>query len=177
MKKCLAIFMTISLMTCIFTACSKGSAKPNATTAGTTAQATTQTSEAGEDAVVEKLGQISNDVTDLWNNVFVEARDYAANGTSSTGEPLDIDFVMSTMDKYYNKVKEDKAYMDGLDEKYSDIKLAFSKLYDKAEIIYKNLKEKTPEANKKLTYADEIDLFQQYHTYFYDAVNELLYKN
>ena len=143
----------------------------------TSAAAIMTTQATKDESSVDHLYEISNDVTKLWNEVFVEARDYAAHGTSCTGEPLDIDFVISTMDKYYDKVVEDKAYIDTLGDEYSDIKLAFDKLYEKAEIIYNNLKEETPEANTPLSYAEEIDLFQQYHMYFYDAVNELKYGN
>ena len=175
MKKIIAAVCILAVSALLMTACSVTTTTPTqaqATQAAT--QATTQaTTTAAEEDPVQKLQDISNDVTKLWNEVFVEARDYAKTGKSCTGDPLDIDFVIANMDKYYNKVTEDKEYMDSLGDEYSDIKLAFDKLYDKATIIYNNLKEETPVANQPLSYADEIDLFQQYHTYFYDAVNEL----
>lgn len=180
MKKYIASLCAVLLIVSLLSACSAKTITTNApdtvTEVATVATSTTQATET-EASVVDRLDEISNDVTKLWNEVFIEARDYAAHGTSCTGEPLDIDFVMSTMDKYYDKVVEDKAYIDTLGDEYSDIKLAFDKLYEKAEIIYNNLKAETPVANTPLSYADEIDLFQQYHTYFYDAVNELKYGN
>lgn len=174
MKKIIVAVCILAVSASLMTACSVTTTTPTqaqATQAAT--QATTQATTTAEVDPVQKLQDISNDVTKLWNEVFVEARDYAKTGKSSTGDPLDIDFVIANMDKYYNKVTEDKEYMDSLGDEYSDIKLAFDKLYDKATIIYNNLKEETPVANQPLSYADEIDLFQQYHTYFYDAVNEL----
>ena len=174
MKKIIAAVCILAVSALLMTACSVTTTTPTQTQATQAAtQATTQATTTAEEDPVQKLQDISNDVTKLWNEVFVEARDYAKTGKSCTGDPLDIDFVLANMDKYYNKVTEDKEYMDSLGDEYSDIKLAFDKLYDKATIIYNNLKEETPVANQPLSYADEIDLFQQYHTYFYDAVNEL----
>ena len=126
-----------------------------------------------EESVNDRLLKISNDVTDLWNEVIIEVSSYSERGTSCTGEALDIDFVISTMDTYFDKVIEDKDYIDSLGEEYSDIKESFYKLYDEAMIIYDYLKEETPEANQPLSYAEDIDLFQQYHSYFYEAVNGL----
>lgn len=178
MKKALASICIFTVSVSMMTACSVQTTNPTqAATTQAATQATTQATTTEAEDPVQKLQDISNDVTKLWNEVFVEARDYAKTGKSCTGDPLDIDFVIANMDKYYNKVTEDKEYMDSLSDEYSDIKLAFDKLYDKATIIYNNLKEETPVANQPLAYADEIDLFQQYHTYFYDAVNELAYGN
>lgn len=180
MKRIANVFCIVAATALMFTACSaEKSSVANtsvATTAAMTTEATTEaTTEETTEAVdpVMKLRDVSDDVTLLWNEVIVEVRDYAKSGLSSTGEPLDIDFVLEHMDKYYNKVTEDKAFMDSLGDEYSDLKSAFNKLYDKATIIYNNLKAETPVANKPLSYADEIDLFQQYHTYFYDTICEL----
>lgn len=170
MKKIIAAVCILAVSTSLMTACSVKTTTP---TQAQETQAATQATTTAEVDPVQKLQDISYDVTKLWNEVIVEARDYAKTGKSSTGDPLDIDFVIANMDKYYNKVTEDKEYIDSLSDEYSDIKLAFDKLYDKATIIYNNLKEETPVANQPLSYADEIELFQQYHTYFYDAVNEL----
>ena len=131
------------------------------------------TNESTEKNDNEKLLDISNDVTDYWNEVVVQVSHYASSGTSSTGGALDIDFVVSNMDQYYNKLTKDKTYIENLGEDYKNIKNAYEKLYDKATIIYKHIKEETPKANKPLSYAAEIELFDQYATYFYNEVYSL----
>lgn len=127
--------------------------------------------------VVKRLGEICNDATRLWNEVIVQIDHYSGDGKSSTGSALDIDFVIENMDQYFEKVLEDKEYVDGLGEEYSDLIQAFDKLCEKAEIIRTYLKEKTPEPSQPLSYADEIDLFHQYYEYFYDGVYELKREN
>lgn len=179
MKRIIATACALAVSVSVLTACDKSTTNSTQSPESQTQAATTitlVTTTENQDPV-QKLEEISGDVTQLWNKVFVEARDYAAYGTSCTGDPLDIDFVIANMDKYYNQVTEDKEYMESLGDEYSDLKLAFDKLYDKATVIYNHLKEETPIANQPLSYVEDIDLFQQYHTYFYDAVNELLYEN
>lgn len=136
---------------------------------------TSENTKSVEETVNDRLIGISNDVTELWNEVIIEANSYANSGTSCTGEALDIDFVIENMDKYYGKVTEDKEYINNLGDEYSDIISAFEKLYDKATIICNNLRDETPKANVPLSYANEIELFQQYSDYFRDTVYELAY--
>ena len=123
--------------------------------------------------IIEELNNINNDVTDLWNNVFCEVKWYAEDGTSSTGDTLDIDFVVSNMDKYYNKVKNNKNFIDKLSDDYADIKNAYSKMFDKATAIYNNIKKETPKANTELSYNSEIELFNQYQSYLWETITEL----
>lgn len=126
-------------------------------------------------STTDRLKRISNDVTELWNEVIVKVQHYAYDGKSSTGSALDIDFLVSTMDKYFDQLTEDKVFIDELGEEYSDLVLAFDNLYEEAVIIHTHLKEETPKASTKLAYEKDIDLFKQYHQYFYNSINEIAY--
>lgn len=119
------------------------------------------------------MTQISNDATDLWNEVICEVSSYSKTGKSSTGQALDIEFVISNMDKYLDNVKENKEIIDNLDEEYNDIKEAYNKMLDKAIIICDHLREETPKSKTALDYQSDIDLFKQYFDYFYQAVREM----
>ena len=126
-----------------------------------------------DNEIIDELNNINNDITDLWNNVFCEVKWYAEEGTSSTGDTLDIDFVVTNMDKYYNKIKNDKNFIDKLNDDYSDIKSAYLKMFDKATVIYNNIKAETPKANTELSYNSEIELFNQYQSYLWKTITEL----
>ena len=157
MTKYMKIIICVVMATLVFTSCSKS----------------TKSSKKQKQDDVKALTQVSNHMTELWNEVICEASWYAGNGTGATGQALDIDFVILNMDKYYNKVKDDKVIIDNLGEEYSDIKTAFYKAFDKATIICDHLREETPKPNEKLSYKDEIDLYKQYSDYFHKAVDDL----
>ena len=159
MKKYLMIIVSILLVAFLFSACGKS----------------TDSSKSKETKKQESkmsLSEVKSDATKLWNEVICEVSWYSGNGTSSTGKALDIDFVIENMDKYYNKLKDDKEYIDSLGDEYSDIKSAFEKMLDKATIICDHLRTETPKPNEELSYRDEIDLFHQYYQYFSDAVRD-----
>lgn len=161
MKRKIIIVICVLLSVFMFSACSSSSKSGEASD-----PAISSTSKA------KTLTSVSNDATELWNNVICEVSWYSKNGTSATGKALDIDFVIQTMDKYYNKLKEDKTFIDSLGDEYSDIKTSFDKMLDKATIICDNLRKETPKANVELAYKEEIDLFHQYYSYFYDSATE-----
>ena len=126
-----------------------------------------------KEEIINKLHSIRNDLTDLWNEVICEVSWYTSNGTSSIGEPLDIDFVLSHAKEYYDKVIKNKEFVDNLSDEYSNIIDAYDKAIDKATIIYNKIMEEKPVANSTPSYKDDISLFQQYQNYFDEKVSEL----
>ena len=159
MKKVLLGFLIIVACLSITTACgNKSNSEEN------------KSSDMTREDIIDELFDINNDLTSLWNNVFVEIRDYAKNGKSSIGTELDIDFVVSNMDKYYNKCVDNQKFVDSLSSDYSDFINAYDKAMEQAKIIYDNVKKETPKANSDISYKSNIDLFQQYEGAFYNFV-------
>lgn len=134
-------------------------------------------SKMSKEDIIDKLYDINNDLTTLWNDVIVEVDHYSYDGTSSTGKDLDIDFVVSNMDKPYNKCVDNKKFVDSLADDYSDFISAYDKAMEQAKIIYDNIKKETPKANSELSYKSNIDLFQQYESKFYDLVNNAYFED
>lgn len=120
-----------------------------------------------KEEIESRLISISNDLTDLWNDVICEISWYSKTGKSSTGKTLDIDFVVNNSKKYYDQVIKDKEFIDKLGDDYSDIKEAYDKAVEQATIIYDNIQKETPKPNEQLSYMDNIDLFNQYQMYFW----------
>ena len=126
-----------------------------------------------KEEINDRLFEINNDLTDLWNDVICDVSWYTSYGTSATGETLDIEFLVKNSKKYYNKVVENKAFVDGLGEDYEDLIEAYDKAVEQATIIYNAIHEETPVANQRPEYKENIELFRQYSDYFWDAVNDL----
>ena len=166
MKKLLSIAICMLIAAGMFVGCSKSSKSSEKADSDKTITDVTKPTKA------KTLTGVSNDATELWNEVICEVSHYSTAGKSASGKTLDIDFVISNMDKYLDKVKEDKEYIDSLGDEYNDIKNAFDKMLDKAIIICNHLKEETPKPNTPLSYKDDIDLFKQYFDYFYKAAIE-----
>lgn len=177
MKKQITTYILILILTFIITGCNNNynatNKKTNKNNSDITEKEENNPKQMTDSEIINELNNINNDVTVLWNKVFCEVVWYAGEGTNSTGDTLDIDFVVANMDKYYNKVKNDKDFVDKLNDDYNDIKNAYSKMFDKATIIYNNIKAETPKANTKLSYKSEIELFNQYQDYLWEAIKEL----
>ena len=124
--------------------------------------------ELSEEEITYRLQEIANDLTDVWNNVINEVKWYAEDGTNSVGEELDIEFLIDRMDVYYDKIKEDKKFIDQLSDDYSNFKDSFNKAYEQAIKIYDEIKQETPVANSELSYLSDIELFSQYYMAFYN---------
>ena len=122
--------------------------------------------------IASKLFDINNDLTDLWNEVICEVSHYSYDGTSATGEELDIEFVVKTSKKYYEKVKKNKEFVDELGEDYEDIVEAYDKAFEHATNIYNMIQEETPAPNTYDKYKKDIELFQQYQDYFYEHYDD-----
>lgn len=122
----------------------------------------------------DTLGEISNFViSDLWNNGFVNISWYINSGTGSTGETLDIDFLMDRLAKSMEKKSEYDAFVNGLGDDYSDIKTVWTKLSSEADRLYEYVKQNPPKANSK---DDGFDagVFEQYSDAFDQDVTDLM---
>ena len=160
MKKVLSILFIIILCFSFCVGCSNGKGNNSLS----------------KESIIEKLSEINNDLTDLWNDVIVEVDHYSGDGRSSTGAYLDIDFVVDSMDKPYNKCLKNKEFVDNLSADYSDFINAYDKAMEQAKIIYDNLKKEVPKPGVELSYANNIDLFNQYQDKFYDLVEDAYYE-
>ena len=165
MKKHLSIVSIVLLFAIAFSGCGKSSNSEKQNSDGKSSIVISESKQ-------KSMTQISNDATDLWNEVICEVSSYSKTGRSSTGQTLDIEFVISNMDKYLDKVKENKEIIDNLGNEYNDIKDAYNKMLDKAIVICDHLKEETPKSNTALNYQSDIELFKQYFDDFYKAVLE-----
>ncbi len=173
MKKVL-ICLSAIVLCFMLVGCGKGE---NSNSNSGTSKQDNDAKELTKEEIAEKLYSINNDLTDLWNEVICEVSWYTSYGTSSIGEPLDIDFVVSHAKEYYDKVIKNKEFVDNLSDEYSNIIDAYDKAVDKATIIYNKIMEEKPVANSTPSYKDDISLFQQYQNYFYEKVTEMYYNN
>lgn len=128
----------------------------------------------GGDSELSKLREIDNwIVDDIWNKGFCDIRDYISNGTSSTGETLDIDFTLEQLDVAIAKKTEYDSFISGLDNtKYSQIKSIWSKLSSEIDILYNQIKQHKPVAKDKSNILDT-GKFVQYRDAFSDAISNL----
>lgn len=124
-------------------------------------------------SVESKLGEIQNFVTsDIWNEGFVNISWYANSGTGSTGETLDIDFVIERLGKAMEKKAEYDTYVQGLDAKYDDVKQVWTKLSGEIDTLYAKLKENPPKAEDP-SYEFDTGPFKQYSEAFSSDVEAL----
>ena len=123
--------------------------------------------------IVDELHTVNNEITELWNEVICNVSWYSRTGTDSVGDELDIEFLIEHMDRYFNKVRDRKEFINGLSEEYNDIKDAYNKLLEQANIIYDELKKETPKPNVELSYRENISLFTQYQDYLWDVIMDL----
>ena len=126
--------------------------------------------------IIDTLNDIDSAMVSLWNEVFCEVSWYTGYGTSSTGEVLDIDFVVFNAKQYYDDFVQYQEFINSLSDEYDNIKNAYDKAVEKADIIYNAIMIETPKANTEVTYKDDITLFNQYMDYFGDAIYDLDYE-
>lgn len=134
----------------------------------------TETSSEAEPPTVEsKLSEINRFITiDIWNDGFVNIGWYTSRGTDSTGETLDIDFLIERLGKTMEKKAEYDTYMQGLDPKYDDLKQVWNKLSNEIDSLYSKIKENNPTANDE-NYVFDTGLFKQYNDAFSNDVMKL----
>lgn len=122
----------------------------------------------------KKLNEINNWlIGDIWNKGFVDISAYIANGTSSTGSSLDVEF---TVEQLKNAIDKKAAYNDYINElkgeEYSQIKLIWNKLSPEIDTLYNQIKE-TPPVAKDTKNSLDTGKFVQYQEAFTDAVHNL----
>lgn len=120
-----------------------------------------------------KLSKINDYViSDIWNKGFCDISSYLADGKSSTGESLDIDFTIQQLDAAMEKKPDYDSYISKLDDsKYSNIKNIWTKLSSETDSLYKTVKAKKPVASSNATF--DTGKFQQYQEAFSDAVDKV----
>ena len=121
------------------------------------------------DSIPDKLSEINNwYIGDIWNN-FVNFDSYRLNGKDCTGSDIDIDYAYEQFEKAYAKKEQYDSYINALsDDKYSDLKKAWSKMNEQIELIYNDLQENgIKEGSPRFS----LDLLRQYSDAFYSYIN------
>lgn len=166
MKKILTSILAIVLC---FTLVACGSSKEK--------EKETKTAEGlNEKQIAGRLMKIDTDLVNLWNEVFCEVSWYTGAGTSSTGGELDIDKVVSNAKKYYDKVVDNKEFIDSLSDEYLSIKTSYERIVEEATIIYNGIKKETPQVNVEVEYSSNITSYNEFQNYFASDVQEFYLK-
>lgn len=178
MKKFPIIMIAMALSISLLTACDSNSennnpiaTNNNAIVAGNDDSQPTQTT-ANETYTI--IFEASDNATLYWNEVISQVRDYSETGLGSSGQVIDMDFIISDMNRFYSPLANDKESIDGLGDEYSSLINAYDHMYDEAVIINDYLQQNTPEPNSELPIADDITLFRQYFYSFYDQASEIM---
>lgn len=92
-----------------------------------------------ETVVSEKdmLLEINNWIVgDVWNKGFCDFYHYEEDGTSSTGESIDIEFALSQFKENYKKKDEYNSYIHSLSNDFENIINIWDKLIKEADTLY-----------------------------------------
>ena len=68
-------------------------------------------------------------------------------------------------------------FVDSLGNEYGLIKSSFTKAIEQANIVVEKVNETIPEANTEPNYKENIELFNQYQSTFYEKVTEIYYED
>ncbi|QIB68562.1 DUF5105 domain-containing protein [Aminipila butyrica] len=122
----------------------------------------------------DKLSEINNWlIEDIWNNGLCEISYYTYDGTSSTGDTIDMDFTLSQFDVAMGKKAAYDKYINSLEgEQYAQIKSIWEKLSPEIDNLYNQIKANKPVASDLSTDVDT-GKFEQYHDAFSDAIDEI----
>lgn len=116
------------------------------------------------------ISEVRNWTVDLWNDGICEMQWYYSDGTSSTGDAIDPEFVISQMAKAMEKKADYDTKMAALPEKYKEISDLWAKVSGQIDVLYSAIqKQSTNRDGAKL----EVGLYEQYFNAFDDAVYEL----
>lgn len=111
-------------------------------------------------------------VSDIWNVGLCDIRDYMNEGTSATGEELDIEFTMTNLKKAMEKIDSYNEAMQSLDDdKYSDVKYTWSKMYDEIMRNYDLIKDAEIKPNDPIE-GYNTEKLAQYHDKFFEQMME-----
>lgn len=107
-------------------------------------------------------------IRDVWNNGFCDFYHYEYDGLSSTGESIDINYVLQLFKDAYKKKAGYEAYINSLSDDYAALKTAWGKLSSESDRLYKHFK------NGVTQTGDETDtgIFVQYRDAFSECVAE-----
>ena len=130
--------------------------------------------DSNDNTVKGKLKTISSDfVTEIWNEVFCNISWYINDGTSSTGEDVDIEYTLNKADKLMSKRDEYNDYINALEgEEYSQIKYIWEKLIGEIDRMYARIKEETPRKADN-TYEYSTGNFSEYSDDFKKEIDKL----
>ncbi|MNI63006.1 hypothetical protein D3C73_1183490 [compost metagenome] len=122
----------------------------------------------------DMLSDIRKFITsDVWNEGFVDVSWYIGNGTSSTGESLDIDFTIDQLAKTMDKKKEYDSYIAALGPEYDSLKKVWTKLSAETDRLYAEIQNNPPKANDG-TATFDTGIFKQYQEAFEKEVEAAL---
>ena len=107
--------------------------------------------------ISEKIMEIYNWLTTVWNTGISEISWYIGTGTNSVGETMDIDFVIQLLKEHYQKKNEYVDFINSLNDDYSLLKTSFTKAIEQADIIIEKVNLTTPQPNTKTDYQENID--------------------
>jgi uncharacterized protein YcfL len=110
-------------------------------------------------------------VSDIWNDGLCDVSWYLSQGTSSTGEELDIEFTMRNLDKSMQKLDTYNDEMNALSDDWEDAKYTWSKMYGEIKRNYELIKGKELKANEEIE-GFSTDKLTQYADKFYDLAQE-----
>lgn len=163
MKKRIVLSLVLAL---ILTAC--GSDSSSAPTQPTSCGQKTETTKQEPPETV--LNEINNWIIgDVWNEGFCNFCHYEEDGTSSTGETIDIDSALDRFLKNYEKKAEYDSYVNSLSDEYSSVKTSWSKMIEQADILYEHYKDGVKHTGESTDTA----LFVQYRDAFSDDISDL----
>lgn len=82
-------------------------------------------------------------VTEVWNGGFKAIRDYLREDDTPDGEEINIEQTIAQLERNMEKLDDHDAYIKGLDDKYSEVKNIWEKLYAESQIIYSAISDGT----------------------------------
>lgn len=139
----------------------------------TTENASQQQKETQTQTVVSEkdmLLEINNWIVgDVWNKGFCDFYHYEEDGTSSTGESIDIEFALSQFKENYKKKDEYNSYIHSLSNNFENIINIWDKLIKEADTLYAHYENGVEQTG---TSADTA-IFTQYRDAFSDEINNL----
>lgn len=99
--------------------------------------------------ISSKLNEINNWVVgDIWNDAYVNIRDYVASGTDCYGNELSAADVKDMLSKLDSAMEKENGYGNFIaslsDTGYSEVKTAWAALMKESDSLYSKIKDKTP---------------------------------
>ena len=191
MKKLLSLLLCLSIL-CTICACSKNETgkKENddetviteetvvttttvAATTETTPEETTETTV--QMTVNERINSILDDAIKFWDEVLDPLKEFAEGDADLFGYEEDIKKFTENMEIYYNKLVEDKNFLDGLGDEYKDVKSMFDGLFELAYNVHNYLTTGKTEIEKPLPYMNDIKTYDKLLDRFMDLVIDNYY--